>query len=112
MTTVIVDYQSGNLHSALKSFQRMATETDAGGVAISADPAVAFKTSGPSAIVYAPGDTVPTQKASSGLDALTARADTISASLGRITTAMELEFVRGGGLRDIRATIKAFASGE
>ena len=36
--TVIVDYESGNLHSALKSFQRMATETGAGPVAVSADP--------------------------------------------------------------------------
>ena len=31
MTTVIVDYASGNLHSALKSFQRMAAETGRGG---------------------------------------------------------------------------------
>ena len=38
MTTVIVDYASGNLHSALKSFQRMADETSAGPVAVSADP--------------------------------------------------------------------------
>ncbi len=38
MTTVIVDYASGNLHSALKSFQRMADETGAGAVAVSADP--------------------------------------------------------------------------
>ena len=38
MTTVIVDYASGNLHSALKSFQRMAAETGAGPVAVSADP--------------------------------------------------------------------------
>ena len=38
MTTVIVDYASGNLHSALKSFQRMADETGAGPVAVSADP--------------------------------------------------------------------------
>jgi imidazole glycerol-phosphate synthase subunit HisH len=38
MTTIIVDYESGNLHSALKSFQRMARETGAGPVAISADP--------------------------------------------------------------------------
>ena len=40
MTCVIVDYESGNLHSALKSFQRMAAETGAGPVTISADPAV------------------------------------------------------------------------
>ncbi|HVH02245.1 MAG TPA: imidazole glycerol phosphate synthase subunit HisH [Amaricoccus sp.] len=38
MTTVIVDYASGNLHSALKSFQRMAGETGAGPVAVSGDP--------------------------------------------------------------------------
>jgi glutamine amidotransferase len=41
MTTVIVDYASGNLHSAAKSFQRMAHETGAGGpVVVSGDPAV------------------------------------------------------------------------
>lgn len=39
MTTVIVDYESGNLHSAEKSFQRMAAETGRGGpVVVSADP--------------------------------------------------------------------------
>jgi glutamine amidotransferase len=39
MSTVIVDYDSGNLHSARKSFQRMADETGRGGpVAVSADP--------------------------------------------------------------------------
>ena len=38
MSTVIVDYASGNLHSALKSFQRMADETGAGPVVVSADP--------------------------------------------------------------------------
>ncbi len=38
MTTVIVDYASGNLHSALKSFQRMASETGAAPVAVSSDP--------------------------------------------------------------------------
>lgn len=36
--TIIVDYESGNLHSALKSFQRMAAETGAGPVSVSADP--------------------------------------------------------------------------
>ncbi len=41
MTTAIVDYQSGNLHSAEKSFQRMAAETGRGGpVVVTADPAV------------------------------------------------------------------------
>jgi imidazole glycerol-phosphate synthase subunit HisH len=36
--TVIVDYQSGNLHSAEKSFARMAAEVGAGPVVVSADP--------------------------------------------------------------------------
>ena len=38
MTTAIVDYGSGNLHSAAKSFQRMARETGAGEVVVTADP--------------------------------------------------------------------------
>lgn len=38
MTTVIVDYESGNLHSAEKAFQRMAAETGAGKVVVTADP--------------------------------------------------------------------------
>jgi glutamine amidotransferase len=38
MTTVIVDYESGNLHSAQKAFQRMARETGTGEVIVTADP--------------------------------------------------------------------------
>ncbi|MEO0750264.1 MAG: imidazole glycerol phosphate synthase subunit HisH [Pseudomonadota bacterium] len=40
MTTVIVDYESGNLHSAEKAFQRMAEETGAGVVLVTSDPDV------------------------------------------------------------------------
>lgn len=40
MKTVIVDYNSGNLRSAEKSFQRMALEFNTGDVIVSADPAV------------------------------------------------------------------------
>ena len=36
--TVIVDYESGNLHSAEKAFQRMAAETGAGRVIVSSRP--------------------------------------------------------------------------
>ncbi|MDI3335484.1 imidazole glycerol phosphate synthase subunit HisH [Defluviimonas aestuarii] len=36
--TVLVDYDSGNLHSAEKAFQRMATETGAGSVLVSSRP--------------------------------------------------------------------------
>ena len=38
MTTVIVDYGSGNLRSAEKAFRRMAEETGAGPIAVSAEP--------------------------------------------------------------------------
>lgn len=40
MVTVIVDYDSGNLHSAEKAFQRMAGETGAGAVVVTSDPDV------------------------------------------------------------------------
>lgn len=40
MTTAIVDYESGNLHSAQKSFERMAREVGAGAVVVTSDPDV------------------------------------------------------------------------
>jgi glutamine amidotransferase len=38
--TVLVDYDSGNLHSAEKAFQRMASEVDGGEVCVTSDPDV------------------------------------------------------------------------
>ena len=38
MLTAIIDYESGNLHSAEKAFQRMAAETGAGEVTVTTDP--------------------------------------------------------------------------
>lgn len=38
MSTIIVDYESGNLHSAEKAFQRMAAEAGAGKVVVTSDP--------------------------------------------------------------------------
>ena len=38
MLTVLVDYDSGNLHSAEKAFQRMAAETNGGDVLVSSKP--------------------------------------------------------------------------
>lgn len=43
MTTVIVDYNSGNLHSAQKAFERMATETNAGAIIVTGDPNIVAK---------------------------------------------------------------------
>jgi glutamine amidotransferase len=36
--TVLIDYDSGNLHSAEKAFQRMSREADAGEVRVTSDP--------------------------------------------------------------------------
>ncbi len=38
MSTVLIDYDSGNLHSAQKAFERMAAETGAGPVIVTSDP--------------------------------------------------------------------------
>jgi glutamine amidotransferase len=38
MLTAIIDYESGNLHSAHKAFERMAREVDAGEVIVTTDP--------------------------------------------------------------------------
>ena len=38
MLTVLVDYDSGNLHSAEKAFQRMAVQVGAGEVLVSSHP--------------------------------------------------------------------------
>lgn len=38
--TALIDYDSGNLHSAQKAFERMAAETGAGDVVVTADPGV------------------------------------------------------------------------
>ncbi|RBW59081.1 imidazole glycerol phosphate synthase subunit HisH [Ruegeria sp. A3M17] len=40
MLTAIIDYESGNLHSAEKAFQRMAREMDAGEVVVTSDAEV------------------------------------------------------------------------
>ena len=43
MTTVLIDYDSGNLHSAQKAFERMAAETGGGNVVVTSDPEVVRK---------------------------------------------------------------------
>ena len=43
MTTVLIDYDSGNLHSAQKAFERMAAETGAGAIVVTGDPDIVAK---------------------------------------------------------------------
>ena len=74
-------------------------------VGIFGDAAIGLKTESTSPDKYAAGDTVPTRGATGGLDALTGRADSIMITVGRITRSMEAEFVAGGGMRDLRASV-------
>lgn len=76
-------------------------------VGIFGDVAVALKPQGPNPVSFQPGDTIPSRAATSGLDVLQARADTVMQSLGRITHAMEADFVQAGALRDMRQAIGA-----
>ncbi|WP_299502616.1 imidazole glycerol phosphate synthase subunit HisH [uncultured Roseobacter sp.] len=43
MLTAIIDYESGNLHSAHKAFERMARETDGGDIVVTGDADVVAK---------------------------------------------------------------------
>jgi len=52
VTTVLVDYDAGNLHSAQKAFERMAAETGAGKVLVTADPEAVARADG----IVLPGD--------------------------------------------------------
>jgi phospholipid/cholesterol/gamma-HCH transport system substrate-binding protein len=74
-------------------------------VGIFGDVAVALKVTTPTPESFQPRDTIPSRAATGGLDALQARADSITASLGRVAHAFETEIVQTGGLRDIRQTI-------
>ncbi len=43
MTTALVDYDSGNLHSAQKAFERMTAEVGGGPIVVTSDPDVVAK---------------------------------------------------------------------
>ena len=43
MITALIDYDSGNLHSAQKAFERMAIEVDGGDIIVTSDPDVVAK---------------------------------------------------------------------
>lgn len=76
-------------------------------VGIFGDVAVALRPEAPSPISYQPGDTIPSSATPGGLDALEARADTITASLSRVSRSLETEFIQTGGLRDLRQAVSS-----
>jgi phospholipid/cholesterol/gamma-HCH transport system substrate-binding protein len=80
-------------------------------IGIFGDVAVAFKPPLPlPATNYAAGDTVPVGAAPADMGAILARVDTIGTSVSRLVTALEKEFVEGGGLRDLRRMTASMAT--
>jgi phospholipid/cholesterol/gamma-HCH transport system substrate-binding protein len=74
-------------------------------IGIFGDVAVALKPTGPSSVVFQPGDTIPGRISTGGLDAIEARADTITNTLNRVAASFETQFVQTGGIRDLRQSV-------
>jgi phospholipid/cholesterol/gamma-HCH transport system substrate-binding protein len=74
-------------------------------IGIFGDAAVALKPTAPDTVYYQPADTIPSRPSASGLDALQARADSITGSLNRVARALEVEFVQTGGIRELRLAV-------
>ena len=80
-------------------------------VGIFGDVAIAFKPPLPiPAAAYQPGDTVVIGPATPDMAAILARVDTIGTSVSRLASAIEKEFVTGGGLRDLRRMTASMAT--
>ena len=71
------------------------------------DQAVALTPSRPDARSFKPEDTVPIGPSTPGIAELTSKADSITRSVNKMTSALEHEMVAGGGIRDLRNTISA-----
>ena len=74
-------------------------------VGIFGDQEIALIPKEPSPVFFAEGDSVPAAVPKAGLPELTARADTISQRLDDVAKAVQLEFVHGGGIADLRKTL-------
>lgn len=80
-------------------------------VGIFGDVAIAFKPPLPLPTTsYSAGDTVPVGAGPPDMSAILARVDTIGTSVARLASALEKEFVTGGGLRDLRRITASMAT--
>ena len=80
-------------------------------VGIFGDVAIAFKPPLPIPTTsYQPGDTVVLGPPTPDMAAILARVDTIGTSVSRLASALEKEFVAGGGLRDLRRMTASMAT--
>ena len=71
------------------------------------DQAIAVTPSRPDPRSFKHGDTIPVGPSTPGIAELTSKADSITRSVNKMTSALEQEMVAGGGIRDLRNTIAA-----
>ena len=69
------------------------------------DKAIALTPKRPNPLSIAPGDTVPTGVPKPGIDQIISRLDTVTRSVTKVTDAIELQLVEGGGISDLRRTL-------
>jgi phospholipid/cholesterol/gamma-HCH transport system substrate-binding protein len=74
-------------------------------IGIFGDAAIALTPTGPSAISYSPGDTVPVGAADTDIQAIMNRVDSIGATVQLMTKTLNTELFASGGIRDIRKSM-------
>ncbi|MDB4891274.1 MAG: hypothetical protein JWL61_3129 [Gemmatimonadetes bacterium] len=74
-------------------------------VGIFGDAAIALTPKGPSAVSFAPGDTVPVGTSDTDIQTIMNRVDTIGATVSLMTKALNQELVLSGGIKDIRKSL-------
>jgi len=74
-------------------------------VGVFGDRAIALKPVGPNPASIPAGDTVPTGRPEPGINDIIARLDTVTQSVTKVTDAIELQLVDGGGIQDLRRTL-------
>lgn len=76
-------------------------------VGIFGDQSIALLPPRPSTTYYDPGDTIPAAPPQPSIAQIIAHVDTISGQLSDVTSAIQLQLVRGGGISDLRQTLAA-----
>jgi phospholipid/cholesterol/gamma-HCH transport system substrate-binding protein len=74
-------------------------------IGIFGDAAIALTPTGPSAVSYSPGDTVPVGAADTDIQAIMNRVDSIGATVQLMTKTLNTELFASGGIRDIRKSM-------
>lgn len=74
-------------------------------IGIFGDAAIALTPSGPSTVVFSPGDTVKVGPADTDIQAIMNRVDSIGATVQKMTNTINSELFASGGMKDLRRTM-------